>query len=104
MRIIRLGPLLRFPFSDGSIDVNSCHEPYSAEALKMTGLLDDLPALSEEQSDVIAKAKKHILRTTEDYRIQIRKTLSQEGLQNFFDNEKMAAIGLAGGAVAGAIL
>ena len=53
---------------------------------------------------MIAKAKKHILRTAEDYRIQIRKTLSQEGLQTFFEKEKMAALGFAGGAVAGAIL
>lgn len=70
----------------------------------MTGVLDDLPALSEEQSDLISKAKKHVLRTTEDYRIEIRRALSQEGLQNFFDNERMAAVGFAGGAVAGAIL
>lgn len=77
---------------------------HSAEALKMTGLLDDLPKLSEGHNDMILKAKTAVLRTTEDYRIQIRRSLSQDGIKNLFENERMAALALAGGAVAGAIL
>ena len=77
---------------------------YSAEALKMTGVLEDLPGLSDEQSDMVTRAKNAVLRTTEDYRVQIRRTLSKESLQNFVENEKTTALAFAGGAVAGALL
>jgi hypothetical protein len=70
----------------------------------MTGILDDLPQLSQEQSDLIAKAKTSVLRTAEDFRVQMRRRLSQEGIQKFFDDEKMTALGLTGGAIAGALL
>jgi len=68
--------------------------------------MDDLPdlSLSDEQSAFLTKVKTSALRTAEDYRIQIRRAVSQEGVQNFFDNEKMTALGFAGGAIAGAML
>jgi len=80
--------------------------PYSAEALKMTGVLEDLPGLSDEQNDMITRAKNAVLRTTEDYRVQIRRTLSKETFQSFIDDkdERYVALAFAGGAVAGAIL
>ena len=70
----------------------------------MTGVLDDLPGLSDEQEDMLTSIKGKVLRTTEDYRIQIRRSLSREGVQNFFENERPTALAFAGGAIAGAVL
>ena len=72
----------------------------------MTGVLEDLPGLSDEQNDMITRAKNAVLRTTEDYRVQIRRTLSKETFQSFIDepDERYVALAFAGGAVAGAIL
>jgi adenylate kinase len=70
----------------------------------MTGVLDELPGLSAEQNDIIAKTKSVVLRNTEDFRRHMRQTVNKENIQGFFDRERMMAIGVAGGAVAGAIL
>jgi hypothetical protein len=74
--------------------------------LKLTGVLDDLemPGLSAEQSDMIQKTKSRILRTTEDYRQEIRRQFNRQNIETFFDQERMFAFGFAGGAVAGAML
>ena len=70
----------------------------------MTGLLDDLPSISEQQNDLILKVKGTVLQKTEDYRVQLRRNLSQKNVKAFFDKERMCALGLAGGAIAGSIL
>jgi hypothetical protein len=76
----------------------------SAEALKMTGVLEDLPSLSEEQNDLVTKVKGSVLRQTEGFRLQVRRNLSQASIQSVFDKERMMAVGVASGAIAGAIL
>jgi hypothetical protein len=68
--------------------------------------MDDLeiPALSQEQSNMIKNVKSRILRTTEDYRQEIRRHFNRQNIETFFDKERMFAFGFAGGAVAGAML
>jgi hypothetical protein len=75
-----------------------------AEALKMTGIMDDLPSLSDEQNDLLTKVKGRVLRETEGFRRQVRSTLTQESVKAFFDKERMCALGVAGGAIAGSLL
>jgi len=77
---------------------------FRAEALKLTGALENIPSLSDEQKDMVTMVKGKVLRTTEDFRVQVRRRLSKEGLESFFENEKMAALGLTGGAVLGTLL
>jgi hypothetical protein len=77
---------------------------HSAEALKMTGFMDDLPSLSDEQNDMITTMKGRVLQSTENFRVKIRSALTQDTIQEFFEKERMCALGVAGGVVVGAIL
>jgi hypothetical protein len=65
----------------------------------MTGIMKDLPALTDEQLDVFTKVKNRALRETDKYRVGIRKAFTRENIQQFFDNEKQAAMGLVSGAL-----
>jgi hypothetical protein len=76
---------------------------YRAEVLKLTGIMDDIPALSDEQQDMITKVKGRVLATTNDFRISVRRRFSKEGVEDFFEKERMAALGLASGAFAGTL-
>lgn len=66
--------------------------------------MDDLPSMSEEHNDLVKRVKGSVLRQTEGFRVQVRRNLKQESLQNFFNKERMTALGLAGGAITGALL
>jgi hypothetical protein len=70
----------------------------------MTGVMDDIPSLSEEQSNLLVKVKSRVLRETEGFRQQVRQSLTQESVKAFFDKERMCALGVAGGAIAGSLL
>jgi hypothetical protein len=76
----------------------------SAEALKMTGIMDDLPSLTDEQNDMLTIMKGRVLQSTENFRVKIRESLTHDKIQDFFEKERMCAFGVAGGVVAGAIL
>jgi hypothetical protein len=66
-----------------------------AEALHYTG--DDSEAF-------YTSVKNKVLRETESYRAQIRRSLSKESLQEFFDNEKQASLGIVSGALIATLL
>lgn len=70
----------------------------------MTGMMEDIPSLSDEQSDLLTKVKARVLRETEGFRMQVRNSLTQESVKAFFDKERMCALGVAGGAIAGSLL
>ena len=70
----------------------------------MTGLMDDIPSLSNEQNDILTKMKGRVLQQAENFRMKIRTSVTQEKIQDFFDQERMCALGVAGGVLAGAIL
>lgn len=70
----------------------------------MTGVMEDIPSLSAQQSDLLAKVKGRVLLETEGFRRQVRKTLTPESVKAFFDQERMCALGVAGGAICGSIL
>ena len=67
-------------------------------------MMDDLPSLSDEQNDMLTIMKGRVLQSTENFRLQIRESLTHDKIQEFFDKERMCAFGVAGGVVAGAIL
>lgn len=66
--------------------------------------MEDIPDFSNEQIAIFANAKNAVLRETDKYRVGIRKTLSRDSIQNFFDNEKPAAFGLVSGALVATFL
>jgi hypothetical protein len=71
--------------------------------LKRSGALEDFPALSDEQSHMMAQMKDATLQQIDKYRTSIRRRLNPTKIQAFFENEKerMTAIGLASGAAVG---
>lgn len=66
--------------------------------------MDEIPRLSQEQSDFVNKVKGEALKQAENFRVQVRRTLNPENVQRFFDNERMGALGVASGALAGTLL
>ena len=60
----------------------------SAEALKMTGIMDDIPSLSDEQNDMVTILKGRVLQSTENFRVKIRESLTHDKIQEFFDKER----------------
>lgn len=48
---------------------------HSAEVLHYTGATDDIPKLSEEQSDLLQKVKNKALVHAESFRVQARRRL-----------------------------
>jgi hypothetical protein len=73
----------------------------TAEVLHYTGILDDLPPFSNEQTALFSNLKNKALRHTENLRVQIRRQLNPNSVQTFVDRERMGALGMAGGAVVG---
>lgn len=55
--------------------------------------------MSDAQEEMFINVKTTLLRETDKYRTQIRRTLSKENIQKFFDNEKPAALGVVSGAL-----
>lgn len=66
--------------------------------------MDDLPSLSEEQADFLKAVKGRVLRTTESFRVQVRRQLNPKAFQQWVDNDKLGALGLAGGALFGTVM
>ena len=76
----------------------------SAEVLHYTGALDNIPALSEEQADIISAVKRRALQSTSVFRKQVTSRLNPASMQELFDKERMAALGVASGAIVGVML
>jgi hypothetical protein len=74
------------------------------ELLKRTGVLEEFPSLSAEQSNMLAKWKDVAFMQADKYRTAIRRRLNPSTIQSFFTDEKEAAFGLAGGAAIGLFL
>lgn len=72
-----------------------------AEVLHHTGVLDNVPALSEEQSDMLVTAKNTVMRRTKDFRTQVHRRLSRDSIGYLFEKEKIGALGFASGAFIG---
>jgi hypothetical protein len=76
----------------------------SAEVLHYTGVVEELPGLSKDQSDMLNNLKVTTIRHAEKFRVQVRRRLNPNNVQAFVDKERMAAIGLASGAFVGVLL
>lgn len=76
----------------------------TAEVLHHTGVLDQLPSLSEEQSDMFMKMKGTAMRQADNFRVQVRRRLNPNKIRAFAKKERMVAYGLASGAFVGVLL
>jgi len=76
----------------------------SAEVLHHTGVMDEIPRLSEEQSDFVNSMKGKVLQQAENFRVQVRRRLKPSAFQKWVENDRMGALGLAGGALVGTIM
>lgn len=74
------------------------------EVLHHTGVLNDFPPLSKEQGEMIEDMKAHVLRRANTFRTQVRRRLGPKTIQQFFENERVGALGLASGALVGTLL
>jgi hypothetical protein len=74
------------------------------EVLHYTGLLEELPSFSEEQTDMMQDLKGGIMKRAEGFRVQVRRRLNPQTLQKFAADEKSVTLGTAGGAILGFLL
>jgi hypothetical protein len=72
--------------------------------LNLTGALDRLPSLSKEQRSYLDDLKDKALASADRFRRTVRRRLSRERIQSWLDKERSGAVGLAAGAVVGAVL
>jgi len=72
--------------------------------LHQTGVTDQIPKLSQEQSDFVQNIKVRALQQAENFRVQVRRRLDPAAFQRWVEKDKMGALGLAGGALFGSIL
>lgn len=75
-----------------------------AEVLHHTGVMDDIPPLSEAKADMILNVKRNLIKTTEDFRVQVRRRFNRESVRHLFEKEKVGALGLATGALLGTLM
>jgi len=67
-------------------------------------VLDDIPKLSEEQTDMIESLKKNVCKRADTFRVQVRRRLGPNAIQYLFEKERIGALGLASGALIGTLL
>jgi hypothetical protein len=77
---------------------------FSAEVLHYTGVLEDIPSLSEEQNEMFLKIKGEAMRYAENFRVQVRRRLDPKRMRVVMEKERSATLGLASGAVLGFVL
>lgn len=74
------------------------------EVLHYTGLLEELPRFSEEQTDMMQDLKGGIMKRAEGFRVQVRRRLNPVTVKKFVADEKSVTLGAAGGAILGFML
>ena len=78
--------------------------PYSTEVLNAAGVLDDIPSLSEEQSEMAENVKRRALSAASGFRTTLRKRLNPENFKSLMETDRMATMGAAAGAFVGFLL
>ena len=67
------------------------------------GILDYHDVI-EDNYDMITKVKDVCFAQADRFRTTVRNTINPRSVQSFIDNERMASLGLAGGALVGIVL
>ena len=75
----------------------------SAEVMDHFGILDYHDVI-EDHYDTITKIKDYSLKQTDRFRKTVRQSINPGSVQAFVDKERMASLGLAGGALFGLVL
>jgi hypothetical protein len=87
----------------------SCDLPHtttatrSAEVLHQTGILDYHDVM-EDHHDALTKVKDTCMKQADYFRVSVRNRLNPAAVQAWIEQEKMAAMGLASGALVGLVL
>ena len=76
----------------------------SAEILHYTGISDDIPEFSDEQKNLFGVMRTRVTKVAGDFGNQVKTVVNPNNIQAFVDDERMAALGLAGGALVGMVL
>jgi hypothetical protein len=63
--------------------------------------LEELPSLSEEQTDMMHALKATLLKRAEGFSLQVGRRLNSHTVKKFLAVEKSATFGAAGGAILG---
>jgi hypothetical protein len=66
--------------------------------------MEEMPRLSGEQTELVNGVKGKVLRAADDFRAKVRSRLNPGNLQEWFDKERMGALGLASGAMVGTLI
>lgn len=69
-----------------------------------TGLGDEIPDFSEEQKDMFGVLKRKAGRATADLSNKVRSMVNPDNVRAWVEEERMAALGVAGGAVIGLVI
>ena len=77
---------------------------FRTEVLHYTGVMEDIPGLSDEQEDMLKVMKNNVVKKANGFRASVRRRLSPEAVQYVFDKELVGALGLASGAFVGSLL
>jgi hypothetical protein len=70
-------------------------------AFQYTGILEELPSLSEEQNDMCQSLKGTVMERAESVRVQFSRRLNPLTVKKFVADEKSATFGSAVGAILG---
>lgn len=81
----------------------SRHHCRSAEVLHQTGVLD-YHDIMEDHHDALTKVKDTCMKQADYFRVSVRRRLNPSAIQAWVEQEKMAAMGLASGALVGLVL
>ena len=76
----------------------------SAEVMHHTGVMDDIPSLTNEQRNFLVNLKGQALKNVDAFRIEVRRRLNPQTVQSWIDKDKLGALGLASGAFVGTVL
>lgn len=69
--------------------------------LQYTGVLEELPSLSEEQNVMYQGLRDIVIKRAEGFRVQVSRRLNSQTLQKFVADEQSVTYGAAGGAILG---
>jgi hypothetical protein len=69
--------------------------------LQHTGVLEEFPSLSEQQSDMYHGMKAIFMKRAEGFHVEVSRRLNSQTLQKFAADEKSVTLGAAGGAILG---
>lgn len=76
----------------------------ATEVLSAVGVLDEIPSLSEEQTEVAQQLKQRAVAFANNFRSTIRRRLNTDNIKRLMETDRMVTMGVATGAFVGFIV